>query len=351
MKYYGNMRNQIFLLLLSGTLVFGGCASTPKPPPVDVTEGDVPIPVSSAPEVDTPTAPLSNAITLDMDADILSVAVREAGLVASGGGLVLMNGLGTRMLPPIAVQRESFDAYARRLAALAELKLHAAPGYTLLYAEGYESLAALSLDLPAEFDKVRISAAFGEGTLFYNVLAVLGLSTGLTLVADNLLAEVPVGELLLSNLPLDQALVAILQSARMAAGMYVVEHGDGYVFLRGVENHSRPNPLLNPGAVAGEVADRLNRRVSFILPEPRVADGNKTYFHDRAYPLGRLLPALEKHLGIAVECPAAMRDFPVNYTVIRNLPARTALDLIVRQWLAPGVGYRVGERGIVFGRE
>ena len=66
--------------------------------------------------------------------------------------------------------------------------------------------------------------------------------------------------------------------------------------------------------------------------------------------LGELLPTLSSQLGVQVTADAGMANFPVLPMTCRNVPIRTALDLLVRQWPVAGFGYAVTPSGIRLGR-
>ena len=87
---------------------------------------------------------------------------------------------------------------------------------------------------------------------------------------------------------------------------------------------------------AGEQA-LLQRVVSLEVPR---ATGEMTFYRT-ASKLGEVLPELSRQLGIPVEAAPALREFPVNWTVMHDVRVETAILLLIRQWPLERFGYEV----------
>lgn len=277
------------------------------------------------------------SITFGTDPDMLSAILRQAGPSITRGGIAIMNGAGPEVVPAQEFRKLDTTAFAQQLARAGKLEIATAPTYHFLYSTGYEALASAQYPLHPKFHSITTSVDFGEGTRLYNVLAILSALLHTTLIADNIVAENPCGEIALRGIPLDMALEAILRSARITPDAVRVESTDDYVFLRAASNTAAPDLLLNEAELGPAERAALDARVSVVLPDTARRPG-AAVFVDSAVQLGDILASLGKQLGIPVVAPGLER-LPVNYTVINDLPIRSALDLLLRQWPTPDFGY------------
>ncbi len=284
-------------------------------------------------------------VTLVQEYSSLEQTVRKLG-EQSGGGLVVMNGIGERGLPPLKFKRKPYAFVVARLAEYAQCQYSRTPYYYFLYPAGYETLLAHSLEgrLHVRYDGATAALAFGNNTELFNLFLTIGRSIGGTIVADNLMAESRCGELVLPEAPLRYGLEAALQSARIDPRAYEVESTEEYLFFRSVYNQNTAPPLLNEDKLTEEQKLALEKRVSIMLPEaPSVTAG--IAFRHRGAPLEQILAPLSSQLGIRVVAEAALADLPVNPCSMNNVRVRTVMDLLLRQWILPDFAYEMrGDR-------
>ena len=285
------------------------------------------------------------AITFASDADMLSALLRQAGPMIHDGGIVIMNGAGRAVGPPMDLAGVGTAAFAQRLADAGGLLLGNTPHYAFLYPQGYEVLLEARFPVEGSFAKVDASANFGDGTRMYNALAILSQSLGVSLVADNIVAEIPCGETVIRDAPLDAVIEALLRSARATPDTVIVESAEAYVFLRATTNTSAADNLLN-AALSPEQAAFLEKRVALALPAAAKRPG-AAVFVDEAMLLGDVLDSLGQQLGAQVRAEESMLSLPVNYTFLSDVPVRTALNLIVRQWPLAKFGFQLDDTGIL----
>ncbi len=313
------IRHFATMALLCAGAVGMGCATAGDP----VTE---PEPINPAPELTADTATLGEAL-------------RRFG-EEGGRGIVLMKGLEDR--PGTLPRDRKPESVAHHLAKQANCAVQELPGYYFLYPteEPYDVLAAFSLEgrLDPAYDDAEAAISFGSGTRLFGALAMLGEATGHTFVADNSLAELQVGELVLDRLPLERALEALLKSARIARPN--VDSTDEYIFISGQVNRNPRSLLLNADGLTAEQRALLDKRVDVYLPQ-RPREGARLMLGVAAAPLGRTVSSLSRQLGVNIEVERGLEKLPVNPSVFRNVRVETALDLIVRQWLEPVFGYEV----------
>lgn len=278
------------------------------------------------------------SISFSSDPDMISALVRQAGPMISQGGVVVMNGAGAAVIPAQEFKGIGAAAFAQRLAGAAALETAAFPAYTFLYPKGYEILASATFPMDARYGEIPASAAFGDGTRMYNVLANLSLSLGLSLVADNIVADVPTGEIAVGDAPLSTLIEALLRSARATPDAVRIESTPDYVFLHAVKNTAPADNLLNEDELSKADRDRLAAKVSFVLPEG-ARNGAAMVFVTQALRLSEALGPLSRQLGVSVQAAQALRDLPVNFTVLNQVSLRDALNLIVRQWPVARFGF------------
>lgn len=285
-------------------------------------------------------------ITLDVTEGMrLGEAVRRLG-ETSGGGAVLVAGMEILPAAPVHLTNSDYAEGLKRIVGARECEFQVRPHYVFVYPSGYGQLADVSLEgvLHPRFEALRATYAVGAGTDLYNALALLGDALQVTLVADNVVADAWCGELFLEDAPLSSILEAVLKSALVPADAVRVESTAEYVFIRSAANENRAPALLNPEEVDRGMQRRLENSVDVRLPGP----ARGVAFGEGASPLAEVLPALSAQLGVDVTTDPSMADFPVNVAVLHEIPAKTALDLIVWQWPLPRYGYRVTAGGVHF---
>ena len=282
-------------------------------------------------------------ITLQQEASVLNLTVREIS-EQYGGGLVVMNGVGTLPLPPLEFKNAKYDKVVRALAKATGLKLYRSGFYYFLYPKGYESLLDVSLPEAAATRYVDATAgfSFAENTRLFNAFALLGHGLGMTIIADNAVGNSRSGEISLAEVPFADGLAALLRSARLDSSAYRVEATEEYLFLYSAANAQSMDKLANPAALSQEERNLLDKKVDIILPKP-LGGGNLVPFHSSATRMKGILDALSRQLGIAATVEKEVAEFPVTPCVMTQVRVRTAMSLLLRQWLDPRYVYELRE--------
>ena len=330
---------------LAGTmtvcLLVAGCASTGKKP---------------KPEREKPSAETGRQrVTLEQAGGYsLDQTVRRVG-EEYGGGLVVMNGVGDRILGPLAVKDAGINKLAIQLAEDTECAYQETPHYYFLYPAsppGYESLLNLSVQpsLDARYAGLTVSMAFGDNTELFNVFAVLSRNLGVTIVGDAAVAESGCGELALTEVPLWAGLDALLKSARVSPEFLEVDSTPEYIFFSTAGNPNPRSALLNESELSAEQLALLDRPVTVILPEPP-ASGAGISFHRGGRQLHLVQETLSRQLGMPVVVQPDLEKIPINPCVMNNVRVRTAMDLLIRQWLSASYGYELRDGSIVIRRK
>ncbi len=326
----------IILLVAVLALYHGGCATTPP------RKGDKP----AAALPSTTEAPSFDRVRFEHDTSPIGDVVRLFGREI-GGGLVLMSGLEERSMPAISMRDIPYqEAVARFAASIDCVYLHT-PYYFMILPSGYEVLQDIDLsgDLPEAHRVMAASVTLGAKTELYNAFAALSKSAGVTLVADNFIAETRTGEMFLPDAPFHVALEAIMQSARIAPGTFVVESTPEYIFIRAVQNTGPTERLLNEATLTSEQRALLSRTVSVVLPEEQAV--SHAAFTAQPASLHNMLLPLSNQLGIEVVAQRRLADIPINPCVIQDVRLETALNLLLRQWPLPDFGFEIQENRIL----
>lgn len=328
-----------FMSLFCVTCALASCATTP---PMDVPESEAP---SRVPEVLTTPPPLAS----------LTVEKRALGLLfrdlteQTNAGLVLMNGLENINIEGLSMTDTPLPEILSEINRITGLSTHSTPHYTFMFDPAYESLVTMDFQggIPGSYDDVRVFASFGSDTPLFSVFALLSRLTGKTLIADNAVADALCGEINLHDVPLPQAIEAVLQSARIPQSGVQLRATDDYIFV-----HSAVHTLRR--AVASAAISDADRK---ILAEPcsisllvyTEAD-NKVRSQLGASKLYKVLPELSLQLGIPVRVDADLNHFPVNPMVMNDVTRDTALKLFIHQWLVPEFEYTVVDGTVLIRR-
>jgi hypothetical protein len=264
----------------------------------------------------------------------------------SGPSLVLMNGVEETPVKELALRNVSFDKAVKKIQEETGLLAQSCPNYTFLYPEGYGALQDLSLagGLNPAFTVATGGMAFGSGLRLFTVFSWISYALNVTIVADNSIADARCGELTLGNIPLPDALEAILKSARVAS--FTIDATDEYVFISVPANKNPRSALLNADALDDAQRKFLEQRRNVILPKAP-APGETVEMARSAATLEDVLPSLSAQLNAKVVAEAGLEDLPVNPAIFRGTRVQTILDLIVRQWLEPNYGYQVLQDRVV----
>lgn len=284
-------------------------------------------------------------IDLEQGVETLADTVRKIGQ-AKAGGIVMLNGLGFETLQPISWKGRHFDDAVADIAQQVKCQVDSTGGYAFLFPQGYEVLNQWQLDgaLPAEASGISTSAAFGNGTKVSSALAFLSNATGITLLADNAVADSRAGELWLPTLDLATVLEALLKSARIPPDSVTFQTGPGIVLFRSKGNRAAAARL------GGEDAGALQQRVTVYLPEAP-QEGGHFPMEFGATPLGQLLPQLSRQMGVPLQAGAGIAELPVEQCAFINQPRAMVLEYLINQWPAPGIGFRWEGGGVVIERQ
>jgi len=266
-------------------------------------------------------------------------------------GLVLMNGMEEIRIEALSTRKTSASKMADRISELLKCGLQETDHYYFLYPQGFEALTQIQLpSLDPVYDEVNAEIVFGANLPLYMAFAWISQATGKTIVADDLAAAAVTGELSVGEVPLRTGLEAILKSAR-AIGVGVDSTPD-YVFFY----HPGRNPyvnkrslLINSEGLSAEQSELLARRVNVVLP---TAPGTRgpIPFQAGALPFSKAVQSLSRQLGVPIGIDKALEDLPVNPVVFTDVPIGTVLDLVIRQWLYPDIGYEVQKNQIIVRR-
>lgn len=290
-------------------------------------------------------SPMESAISIALPASSAADAVRAIG-EAYGGNLVLMAGAEPRPVAATAFKRAELSEVATGLAAEAGLAVQETAHYYFLFPPGYEPLVDVSLAgrLSSANGQQRADVAFGYGLRLYTVFAWMGYALDRTIVADNSVADARCGELALQQVPLEAALEAVLKSARVNS--FALDCTDEFVFIYNPNNSSPRDCMLNTNTLSVEDERLLDRKVNLVLPNAPTP-GRPLEMQQHSSQLGSVLGSMSDQLGVTIVAESGLEELPINPAVITNVRLRTALDLVIRQWLVPNYGFQVTRDRIV----
>ncbi|HRK34150.1 MAG TPA: hypothetical protein PLJ47_06100 [Candidatus Hydrogenedentes bacterium] len=296
-----------------------------------------------------PEARKSGRVTIEKSIETAGNVVRAIGTQA-GGNIVLMNGVENRMLYDIELKRESVADSIAIVAAGSGLIVNDTPQYVFLIPEGYEQLLNLSLAgrIDQRYANITTDATFGSGLPLFTVFMWMGYALDISIVADNSVGEERCGELALQQVPVEIALEAILKSARVVA--LAADSTPEYIFFGTPANQNPASLLLDEASLTEQQRALLDKQVSLALPRP-LRTGERMELPMHASKLGDILPALSEQLGVQVVAEKGLLSFPVNPIHLHKVRVRTAMDLLLRQWLEANYGYQVTKDRIVIRRK
>ena len=324
-----NIYRVISVCLVLGVLA--GCAST---------GGDRPNKTATAKPVAWPEVTLENVRPSSIWQFTQELTLLE------GGGLVMLHGLADKPLPPYRIDGQPYAAVVDFLAQATESEAVFKESHYFVAPEAV--MERLAYRLPAlshGYDETLVQVQLNSGQRLFNALSALSMATGRTIVADNAVAEVACGYVLLPEMPLPKALEAILKSARVTADSISIVSEQDYIFIRHPETVS---VWSRRGNIADTSVTRklLGRQVDLRIPEVVAADGVR-YVDDKGAPLSKVLPELQEQLGVRIDVDPAMMALPVNPVVMQGVPLGSAMDLLVGQWLAPEIYWTLDDAGRV----
>ncbi|MFP4501748.1 MAG: hypothetical protein ACLFTT_12160 [Candidatus Hydrogenedentota bacterium] len=307
-------------------------------------------PATESAALEEHTGPRFGRVSFTQERTTLGETVRAIGQEV-GGGMAVLHGLEETPVGSISVHRNAYDFLVRRIAEETRLTVQETPHYYFFYRPDYEFIAEMSLEdaIDPALADITTSASFGSETLLFNVLGVLSQNLEVTLVADNVVSETKCGEFFVDRAPLWAALEALLKSSRVNPDAVVIESTPDYVFLRSAQNSARGSMLLNEQELSQEDHALLEKRISAFLPERPANTDQAVAFH-AAMRVRSTVGPLSEQIGAPVTADPGLHDLPVNFAVFHDVPVRTLLDLMVRQWPLAVFGYEVRDGAIHFRR-
>lgn len=278
----------------------------------------------------------------------LGLILRDLGTKTTDG-LVLMNGLENVAIAQFQVTEQTTAQALSSLSRLTGVATHLTPYYTFVYDPTYETLVTLQIEqaLPAIYRETLVDISIGADTPLFSALALLGHSTGLTLVADNAIGDAKCGELSLPNVPLPQALEALLQSARIPQTSVGLRVDDDYLFFYSAGHAFATNLLKEPISPTDRRALKESCSISLLV---YTTPDNQVSSQLGASRLHSVLPELSLQLGMPVRATEEILHLPVNPVVMNDVSRATALELMMQQWLVPAFRYQVQDGTILIFR-
>lgn len=261
-----------------------------------------------------------------------------------GGSLVFMSGIENRALPALSFKRQDYRKAVQEIAAVANCRAQETPYYCFVYPESHEPLTSVSLEgmLDPAFNSISVAVSLGFDTPLFEVFALMSRALGITVVADQVVGDARSGSLTLAQIPLPNAIEAILKSARAPQEAFQIESTPEYILIMSRANPTTRDTILNPDELDDAGKAKLDAVVNVVLPE-LPEEGDTMHVPPGASLLPDVLPHLSRQLGIEVTALAGLEDVPVMPCVLNKVRVRTAMDLLIRQWPVPKFGYRFAE--------
>ncbi|GMU93203.1 MAG: hypothetical protein AMXMBFR4_22610 [Candidatus Hydrogenedentota bacterium] len=287
-------------------------------------------------------------ISIERASASLGDLIREVGEQA-GGNVVLMNGVESRAVIGVDLKKATLPETVARLATSGGLNVEDHPRYFFLYPPGYEALTELSLRgrMDPKYANIETDIVFGSGLRLYTTLTWMSHAMDLSIVADNAIADARCGELALQGVSLEHAIEALLKSARVSS--FDIDSTDEYIFLYTPENSSPHDSLLEQETLTPAQKAWLDKRINLYLPE-MPQPGQPLRMRSTATKLRAVLPALSQQLGVRVVAEKGLEEYPVNPFCLHGVRIRTALNLLIRQWLEPNYGCQILEDRVLIRR-
>ncbi len=284
-------------------------------------------------------------VSIKLEPGFLGSAVRRIG-EECGGSLVLMKGIESLPVGALRFDGVEMSRVAEALAAQTGCNFEIRPNYCFVYPPGYEVLTTVSLEgqLDPLYADMGDKIALGAGMSLTTAFSLIGRSLGITVVGDNAVAAAECGELTLGAIPLEDALEAVLKSARVPQP--AVDSTSEFNFIYYAGNPSPRSFLLKAETLDKRQNALLDTRVDVLLPW-RPSDPAKVLVPGTATPLERVLVPLSEQLGVRVMAEADLAEVPIEAAILRGVRVRTAIDLLIRQWPIHEFGYEMTADGIL----
>ncbi|MGC9054203.1 MAG: hypothetical protein ACP5KS_09995 [Candidatus Hydrogenedens sp.] len=293
-----------------------------------------------------------NVFDLIKESALLNVVIRKLG----GDyplSISVVNGAETRWVQIDKPEKE-IGNLIQQISSTTNMSLQEINGYYFLYPTEqsiYENLTRLSLSdkLPSKYEHITVTAGFGAGTKLFNVLNSLNFTYGCNIVADNSIAELPVGEIVISQKSLSVALEMILKSARIVPQNIQWCATDDFIFFYTILNMRKTQLVDCKIFNVGTKETSLDKEVIISLPRYVPLDKKVTLpFYEGALPLSKVAPVLANQTGLTIEMMPGTENLPVNPCYLNKMKLKLALDLLTFQWLDISYSYYIENEKIVF---
>lgn len=337
MNWRGQPRSAIWLPAIAAV-----CAGTLVAPMADAARGKKSRETSEQIDVKAFQQP---SVTIKLKPGTLGGAVRRIG-EEFGGSLVLMKGIETLPVGALRFDDVEIPGVAEALAAQTGCNVEVRPNYCFVYPPGYEMLTGVSLEgqLDPVYADMGAEIALGASMSLTTAFQLIGQVLDTTVVADNAVAAAECGELTLGAIPLEDALEAVLKSARVPRP--AVDSTSEFNFIYHAGNPSPRSFLLKAETLDKRQNALLETRVDVVLPW-RPSDPTKVLVPPAATPLEKVLKPLSEQLGVRVMAEADLAEVPIEAAILRGVRIRTAIDLLIRQWPIHEFGYEMTPDGIL----
>jgi len=319
--------------------IAAGCATTARPPSSEGDKADSSTKLSAE----------ATALSLDLGLTSLGATARRLG-DEYGVPIVLAYGMENIPIGPYQCDETPLPDIARAFAEQAACRLQEADSYFFFYPDEWGKLAETSLEgeLDPVYEDKSLAVHFIRDTTLFNVFATISERLDVTIVADNAVAAARCGELRVAQAPLQTVLEAILKSAGVVN--FEVESTPEYIFFHYPYATQPPVSLIGEAGLTRKQRSILDQVVSLSLPYPQ-DDAHYLKAYDNAVELLDVLIPLADQIGITVMVERGLENLPVNPVVMNNVRVRTAMDLLIRQWLRPQYGYVLRDNNIVICRQ
>jgi len=280
-------------------------------------------------------------VDITINQNTLGKTVRKIGEEV-GGGLVSVYGLEDRPTGVINLHGVTYEKMVTRLADVTKCSYQKRSYYYFLYPNEYALLLDYNLEslLPERYSDMSTTIALGTKTSLFNAFAMLSDSLGITVIADNIVADAVTGEITLENAPVYAVIEALLQSALIPPNDIELDATDEYIFVYARGNNHSDTLLLNKAQLTPEQLAFLDKKINLTLPRPH-GDEEAIPFYLDAFPLGDTLDSLASQIGLSITIEKEIQRLPVNHVIMNDVRVETALNLVIRQWLVPRFGYEL----------
>ena len=276
----------------------------------------------------------------------LGLTIRMAA-TQIGANWVLMNGIEATPFMELAVKKATEAEISEEIATRAKLEMLEMGSYRFFYPKDYSSLISTlkTADWTSDDSENKIGLSFGADTPLSSILAALGQSLKMTIVADQTISESLSGEISINEAGVREALSGLFLSARIPLDSIQLDTSDEHIFVHSIRNPMRANYQITP--MSEEHKQKLTERCTINLINEIVDDSG---LNARYKKLSEVAQQISKQMDIPIEYDPTMKDFPITPMYIHDTTRQQALELLVRQWPVPQFGYSFDGDTLFLGR-